>query len=100
MAIDQRGDQAPRRPGGRINARMLHWLALALICVQGGCVIVEEPTRAAAPPRDEGVYRTGSRLPSRDSTGGSSIGAMSKEEWEMINIRREGASPPLGTGGR
>ncbi len=100
MAIDQRGDLAPRRPGGGFGTRMLQWAALALSCVQGGCVIVEEPTRAAAQPRDDGVYRTGSRLPSRDSTGASSIGAISKEEWEMINIRREGASPPMGTSGR
>jgi len=97
MAIDQHRAESPRipgirpvmrRPGDRTIAQVLQWAALALCCVQFGCVTVEEPTQAAQ-PRDEGVYRTGSRLPS----GASSVGAISKEEWETINIRRETATP-------
>lgn len=125
MALDQRGDASPhipqtvfyaseadaighcsigiraaaRRAGERINARVPLCVALAVSFVLAACVTMEEPTPSAK-PRDEGVYRTGSRLPSRDSMGASSVGAVSKEEWEMINIRREGASPPLGTSGR
>ena len=83
--------------GVRNHARVLLWAALALCCVQGGCVTVEEPT-GAAQPRDEGVYRTGSRLPSRDSTGASPVGAVSKDEW--LNNRREGAGAPTGTKGQ
>jgi hypothetical protein len=88
---------AARRAGERIDARVPLWAALVASFVLAGCVTVEEPAQAAQ-PRDEGVYRTGSRLPSRDSTGASPVGAVSKDEW--LNNRREGAGAPTGTKGQ
>jgi hypothetical protein len=58
-----------------------------------------EETQQAQQPRDEGVYRTGSRLPSRDTTSGASVGTLSKEDWLGATRRQEGASPPIGTAG-
>lgn len=71
---------------------------LATCLASGGCITVGEPAQVQQ-PRSEPVYRTGSRLHSRDSTGGAPVGVISQEDWIRIDMRREGASPPIGTAG-
>lgn len=84
----------------RLGAVALQWILLAGCLAAGGCVVVEEPARADR-GRADSVYRTGSRLPSPDATsGGATVGAVSKEDWDSANIRREGTLPPAGTIGR
>lgn len=106
MTIDQRGDDSPRisgthpvarRRGDRTVAQVLQWAALAICCAQAGCVTVEQPTGDTT-ARDQGVYRTGSRLPTRDGSGTAPVGAISKDEW--LNNRRDVVvTPPGGKGG-
>ncbi len=81
-----------------IGARAPKWVVLATCLAAAGCVAMEE-TKQAQQPRDEGVYRTGSRLPSRDTTSGAPVGTLSKEDWLGATRRQEGASPPIGTAG-
>ncbi|TAK45089.1 MAG: hypothetical protein EPO27_11025 [Betaproteobacteria bacterium] len=82
----------------RFGVRALRWAVLALCGAAAGCATLEEPAQTAK-SRDEGVYRTGSRLPSRDTTSGASVGTLSKEDWLGATRRQEGASPPIGTAG-
>lgn len=82
----------------RFGSGALRSAVLAACVASSGCVTMEE-TAQAPPPRDDGYYRTGSRLPSANTTSGAPVGTLSKDEWIHSNIRREGASPPQGTAG-
>jgi transcription elongation factor len=62
----------------------LAFIGAALCSMTYGCA-TEQPTQgqAAAAPQSSssGIYRTGSRLPSYDSDGSSSTGAVSKDDY-------------------
>jgi len=88
----------------------MHHLRLALIAaalcgVSYGCATPDEPaakaTAAAAPAeaapvRNGGSYRTGSRLPSYDSDGSSSTGSVSKDDFnDQMNRSMSGRQPGM-----
>ena len=69
----------------------------AIVCgASYGCATPADEAGAKAPaadtaapqPRSSGAYRTGSRLPSYDSDGASSTGAMGKDDYMDDAARR------------
>ena len=74
-------------------------LAAVLCGASYSCATAPDESAAAAPasapqPRQEGSYRTGSRLPSYEGGGASSVGDVSKDDY--ADERRRGVNPASG----
>jgi hypothetical protein len=78
-------------------------LIAAVLCGAAyGCATPDEPaargaqTQASETRHDGGTHRTGSRLPSYDSDGSSSTGAVSKDDFtDQMNRGTSGRSPGM-----
>ncbi|MBV9189700.1 MAG: hypothetical protein JO292_02020 [Betaproteobacteria bacterium] len=68
-------------------------LLAALLAVTYGCATEPEQAGAATPAQSRG-YITGSRLPVPDDAGASTVGGMSKDDYQME--RNSQISPKLG----
>jgi hypothetical protein len=73
-----------------MSLRKLLLTALVVCCALFGCATTNDPTTAAQ-PSEEGVYRTGSRIPSRGPAP-PELRTISRDEWENTHQTRGGRS--------
>jgi len=70
--------------------RLRRLTTLVVCCGLFGCATTNDAT-TAAPPSDEGVYRTGSRIPTRGPAP-PELRTISRDEWEDSHKTRGGRS--------